>query len=138
MAALRNNDGTRWDWDLGIRGLGPCFPRGISWGDVDGEIEINGHFLVVEGKRPQQAIVGGQKYTMDARVADGRVVFVVYGNPPTGIESMQFYPQPQRFAATWETFWKACSEWADWAQAEARPASRRALFFPSFVVTVAA
>lgn len=138
MAELRNNDGTRWDWDLGTRERGQCFPRGISWGDLDGEIEIHGHFLVVEGKRPQQSIVGGQKYAMDARVADGRVVYIVYGNPPVGIEAMQFYPKPLRVPATWETFWRACQEWATWAQAEPRPVARPSLFFPSFIVEKAA
>ena len=138
MAELRNNDGTRWDWDRGIKHLGPCFPRRISFGDLDGEIEINGHFLVVEGKRSGQTIDGGQRYAMDARLRDGRVIYVVYGQPPTDIQTMQFWPDIARVAATWETFHQACREWAEWAEAEARPDDRRALFFPTFAAQVAA
>ena len=117
-----------------MRPLGPCFPRRITWGDLDGEVEINHHFLVVEGKRPQQSVTGGQKYAMDARLADGRTIYVVYGNPPTEIMAMQFWPDVQRIPATWETFWRACREWADWASQEPKPAPRPSLFFPSFAV----
>jgi hypothetical protein len=138
LAELRNNDGTRWDWDKGTKHLGPCFPRRISWGDLDGEIEINGHFLVVEGKRTHQSITGGQKYSMDARLRDGRVIYVVYGDPPTDIRAMQFWPDAQRVSATWETFWHACKEWAEWAESEPRPEERHAIFFPSFVAQTAA
>jgi hypothetical protein len=133
MSKLRNNDGTRWDWDEGTAPYGPCFPRRISWGDLDGEVEINGHFLVLEGKRSHQSVTGGQKYAMDARIADGRVVYVVYGDPPLDIRAIQFWPDPRRFPATWETFWLACREWARWAEQTPRPEPHRAVFFPTFV-----
>lgn len=138
MGELRNNDGTRWDWDRGTSPLGPCFPRRITWGDLDGEVEIGGHFLVVEGKRSHQSVTGGQKYAMDARVRDGRTVYVVYGNPPLEIEAMQFWPEPTRVSATWETFWRACREWADWAMLEPAPEPSPSMFFPSFVARAVA
>lgn len=138
MAELRNNDGTRWDWDKGTRHLGPCFPRRISWGDLDGEVEINGHFLVLEGKRSHQSVVGGQKYAMDARFNDGRTIYVVYGDPPTDIRAIQFWPDTRRFPASWETFWQACREWALWAEQTDRPEARRSAFFPAFVAIGAA
>lgn len=138
MAELRSNDGTRWDWDRGTRPLGPCFPRRISWGDLDGEIEINGRFLVAEGKRSHQSISGGQKYSMDARWRDGRVIYVVYGDPPLEIREMQFWPSSERFPATWETFWQACREWALWAESHPRVLPRECSFRPSFATAVVA
>lgn len=61
MAELRNPTAARWDFDKLNRehGLSCPFPDGISFADVDIEIEINSHFLVVEGKRIGQSLESG-------------------------------------------------------------------------------
>lgn len=41
-----------------------CFPRGISLGDIDSFIEINGHFLFLEWKVADQEIRAGQRIAL--------------------------------------------------------------------------
>lgn len=49
-----------WDYFDG------CFPRGIIPTDVDGMVEINGHFLFLEQKRSATAIPTGQLKALQA------------------------------------------------------------------------
>ena len=37
-----------------------CFPRGVTIGDLDGFVELGGHFLVLEFKLGDQEIPRGQ------------------------------------------------------------------------------
>lgn len=51
MADIRNQDkfvAGRWDWDR--LGYTDCFPSNISFGDVDGILERNTRFLMLENK----------------------------------------------------------------------------------------
>ena len=128
MAELRNPTADRWDFDRGYRELrlGPCFPRGISHADVDSETEINGRWLVIEGKRAHERLQGGQLYTNRARVREGRTVLIVYGDPPYDVVAMQHFRwgaddgiEPASLADVH----RFCSEWARWAESDRRAAA---------------
>lgn len=41
-----------------------CFPRGIRPTDIDGMVEINGHFLFMEEKRAGAAMHDGQRFAL--------------------------------------------------------------------------
>lgn len=45
-----------------------CFPRGISLGDIDSFVEINGRFLFIEWKLEDQELSTGQRLAL-ARLA---------------------------------------------------------------------
>jgi hypothetical protein len=129
MSELRNLTATRWDWDKMLKPLGNPFPRGISCADVDSETEIRGRFLVLEGKRTFEQILGGQKYTMDARVRDGRTCFIVYGVPEKGIiTEMLHWGHGKRQPATVETLHEWIRRWAEWADSQPPPPTRKSEF----------
>ncbi len=64
-------------WDCGKRGcynvkhrpkieeFAECFPGKISMGDVDGLVEINGHFLLLEWKSVSKDLGYGQRKTYE-------------------------------------------------------------------------
>lgn len=63
-----------------------CFPRRINFGDVDGLVELNGWFCLLEWKGDGGAVRTGQhrsyiQFTNEDR--PGNIVFVVYGNAET-------------------------------------------------------
>jgi hypothetical protein len=104
------------------------FPRGITHADQDSETEINGRFLCVEGKRTGERLERGQKYTMEARVRDGRTCLIVYGNPETlTITHLQHYPGPV-VAADWQMFYEFERAWAAWAEQQPKPEDRTSAF----------
>lgn len=135
MAELRNPVADRWDFDKGFREtqLGACFPRHITFADVDTETEINGRFLVIEGKRPTETLSGGQLYANRMRVRDGRTVFVVYGQPPYEVEALQFFKfgaLDGKVAASLADLHDWCQAWATWADGLELPSQRRSPFVP--------
>lgn len=79
----RNFQNSFWDWTP----LNVCFvtARGqetkIRISDVDGEVERNGHFLVIETKRPNEALGIGQQRQLSAKVRRGDTVLLLVGNP---------------------------------------------------------
>lgn len=127
MGELRNPTADRWDFDRGYRekGLGACFPRGITHADVDSETEINGRWLVIEGKREHERLSGGQLYANRVRVRQGRTVLIVYGNPPYDVIAMQNFrrmPNEGIEPATLADVHRFCREWAQWAKEERKAA----------------
>ena len=61
-----------------------CFPRRINFGDLDGIVELNGRFCILEWKGSGGTIAVGQK-RLFARFTSviGNVVFVVCGDAET-------------------------------------------------------
>jgi hypothetical protein len=61
-----------------------CFPRRINFGDVDGLVELNGRFCLLEWKGEGGTVKFGQamSYTNFTKIP-GNVVFVVDGNAET-------------------------------------------------------
>ena len=58
-----------------------CFPRGIKFTDIDGAIEINGKFLILEFKSHRNIPLG--QLRMFESLPEGIEVFVVEGDART-------------------------------------------------------
>lgn len=61
-----------------------CFPRRINFGDVDGLVELNGYFCMLEWKGDGGSVKVGQRITYEKFTQTlGNVVFVVSGDAET-------------------------------------------------------
>jgi hypothetical protein len=100
------------DWAI-LRG---CCPRGIEPTDVDGLIEIGGHFLLLEWKRPGAGLTTGQHLTFEALRRTGYfTVLVIWGIARQPQEILVFAPQGIRPRRSCDLFGlqEKVSEWAD-------------------------
>lgn len=134
MGVLRDRAAVRWDLDEAFQeaGLTNPFPRGITFADVDFEIEINGHFLVIEGKRDGQVLSRGQAYTMTARWRDGRTCLVIWGDPPHEVTAWQLFNETSRVPDDLAGVHAVIAAWAKWADAAERPEPRISQFLPAW------
>ena len=68
-----------WDWTP----LNNCFERKIRLTDIDGLVEANNHFLLLEGKTTNIDLPRGQKIALErlAKLPEFTVI-VFEGNPP--------------------------------------------------------
>ena len=99
VAKAAGHNPMRWDCDRDgcfnalrrpkIEVFAECFPRRINFGDVDGMVELNGRFCLLEWKGEGGSIRTGQRIAYERFSAlPGNVVFVVNGDAKTmGIES---------------------------------------------------
>lgn len=127
-------------WDCGERGcynkkhrpkielFSDCFPGRISFGDVDGIVEIKGNFLLLEWKSEIKDLPAGQRI-MYERMTIGRrfTVFVVTGNAETmDVVRMGAYIDGKRWpdsgyrAATLAQVKRQVSLWAAYAEKNPR------------------
>lgn len=99
-----------WDWEF----LNPAFPGKIQPMDVDGIVEMDGNFLILEGKAPYAGMSTGQEIALEAMSKNPNMdVLMIYGDPQTSnIERLQVWghhrnPVPadkkkvRRFARGW-------------------------------------
>lgn len=99
-----------------------CFPRRINFGDVDGWVELNGFFCVLEWKGEGGSLKTGQTltYRCFTRMV-GNVVFVVEGDAKTMIVKRYccFWEGRQRswFDSDLEGVQRAVESWAKQADA---------------------
>jgi hypothetical protein len=97
-----------------------CFPGKISFGDVDGIVEINGKGLMLEWKSQSIDIPTGQRI-MYQRLSRGELltVIVLCGDPQTmevtymGWFFSGRYTEPER--CTTDTAKIRIKEWVEWA-----------------------
>ena len=81
MAAL-------WDWEF----LNDCFGgTRIRVTDIDGLVERNGKFLVIETKSPGKDIPRGQQILFDQMVETGIFVVLVIWGEPNAPKRAQFW-----------------------------------------------
>lgn len=78
---------TLWDWSP----FNDCFgDSGIKISDVDGIVERNGHFLILDGKRPnlrgQREISDGHRLLYRRLAIFGVSVIVFHGQPPSDVQ----------------------------------------------------
>lgn len=68
-----------WDWTP----LNDSFDRGIKVTDIDGYVEVNNHFLFIEGKSHKTMLPTGQRFALrrESRRAKSTVI-VITGAPP--------------------------------------------------------
>ncbi len=80
-----------WDWGI----LEGCFgTTGIAPTDVDGLVERNGHFLLLEAKGPGVPLKRGQSRTLEALIATGCFTVLVVWGTPGKPERVQIFPEP--------------------------------------------
>jgi hypothetical protein len=69
-----------WDWEF----LNPAFPGKIQPMDVDGIVEMDGNFLILEGKSPYAGMSTGQEIALEAMSKNEDMeVLMIYGDPQT-------------------------------------------------------
>jgi hypothetical protein len=73
-----------WDW---VKGL---LPRGIEPMDIDGLVEIGGHFLIWETKTSGAEIPVGQKLALKrlVRLGDGRISLLYHAKKPEDLKDL--------------------------------------------------
>lgn len=76
---------TRWDW------MFPAFPRGIIPTDVDGLVEIDGRFLLIEEKRLGAEPDRGQRLALE-RFSRLKPATVIYFRPGRDSELEAYLP----------------------------------------------
>lgn len=120
-------------WDCGKRGcynvkhrpkieeFAECFPGKISMGDVDGLVEINGHFLLLEWKSVSKDLGYGQRKTYEQITASSPVVvMVVTGNPETMVvEKYSIFRKGKQggdIPASLDDVKARIKSWSDWAK----------------------
>jgi len=80
-----------------------CFPGRISFGDVDGIVEINGQGLLLEWKEKCGGLSLGQRIMYEKLTRTGILtVFVIVGNPETmDVEKYCIYFRGKRINPLW-------------------------------------
>lgn len=109
------------DYEPKLTWFDDAFPGKIGFTDIDGIVEINGHYLVLEWKSPHGVVTDGQR-TMLERLPDEFSVIIARGDPKTGhLNSVTF-----RVFGTWTHYkygeftlsdmksW--IKKWAAWAK----------------------
>ena len=106
-----------------------CFPRKINFGDVDGLVELNGWFCLLEWKGDGGELRQGQRrsyieFTNEAR--PGNIVLVVKGNPETMVvENYSYFWAGNHFptiTADINALKKRIRWWVDWTEQSRRAA----------------
>lgn len=109
-----------WDWEP----LNGCFGgTRIRVSDLDGIVERNGRFLVIEAKPINYRISGGQAMLFSRLAALPDLAFhvlVLYGEPPFDVEAMQIWPRDPK-AATVADVQDFVSRWFAWADQQTPP-----------------
>lgn len=98
-----------------------CFPRRINFGDVDGLVELNGRFLLLEWKGPGGSLRQGQIRTyIEFTSTVGNLVLVVCGSAKTmAVESFsQFWGGRHlpSMASDLDGVKSRIRRWAEWTQ----------------------
>ena len=103
-------------WDFGF--IERELPGKCAVSDLDGVIERNGQFLVIETKSPGAKVPMGQAIMFSAlQKLDSFTVVVIYGKPEH-VEKMRVWPEQSKMAGNVE-FLKFVSEW--WNRVDAMP-----------------
>ena len=120
-------------WDCDVRGcfnkerrpkievFSDCFPGNISFGDVDGIVEINGHGLMLEWKTDTKEPTTGQRIMYERLTKTELItVLLIVGNAKTMEVSHMgnFYKgkQSQLKVADLEAVKNSIRKWVAWAR----------------------
>lgn len=108
-----------WDWAI----LDGCFGiTNIRPTDIDGFVERNGEFLMLETKQPRVPIPLGQQRTHQAWVKKGGTVIIIWGLKDTPEKIQMFSPyHPFPDGKVWEQadidiLRKRVKNWYEWAE----------------------
>jgi hypothetical protein len=106
-----------WDWGF----LDECFSGKIKVTDIDGAVERNGYFLVLEAKSPNVPVKRGQMIMFDSMVATGKfTVLILWGetNFPTQYQLLTSKGKGQIKSCNRERIIKIVSAWFDFADSK--------------------
>lgn len=111
-----------WDWGI----LQGCFGgTKIQPSDIDGLVERNGNFLVLEGKHPGVKLNQGQLMTFNSMINTGLfTVVVIWGKNNYPIEMLVMYPPPlqsKQGKASIEDLRRVVSWWFRYANKKRKP-----------------
>ena len=103
-----------------------CFPRNINFSDIDGIVEINGNFLLLEWKSYAGNIPTGQKIMFSRMTQDNRfTVFIICGDAETmSITDLSVIwggKQQPWARCTLEQLKERMTKWAFWAESKKLP-----------------
>jgi hypothetical protein len=103
---------TQWDW---TPFNGVFAPTGIRITDIDGAVECNGKFLIIETKLPNQPIPTGQRLMFDHMVSlKCFTVLIVWGRPNQA-EHAQLWGRGEKVRTTQRGFIEYVARWFAWA-----------------------
>jgi len=91
-----------------------CFPRGISFGDIDSFVEVNGRFLIVEWKVGDQELSNGQRLALVRLAREPNVTVWVIWTDDDGVITYGLdmgKPTRRRGPVTEERVCEAIKEW---------------------------
>jgi hypothetical protein len=115
---IRNLDAfieAMWDWGILMGGFGPV----IQPSDLDGCVERNGQFLILEAKSKGAPLKIGQRLTYMAMARRGFFVIVVWGRKDNPEECVTFTPNnPQgsdKQPCDIDRLRTMCHRWYEWA-----------------------
>ena len=103
-----------WDWSI----LDGCFGNTIKPTDIDGFVERNGRFLVIETKLPGALIPQGQMITFRALAKTTLfTIIVVWGEPgtPQHVKLMTRRGEGKKRYCDLDGLRDLCSKWFDYA-----------------------
>lgn len=110
-----------WDWGI-LRG---CFGESrIEPTDLDGMVERNGRFLVLEAKSPGASIPLGQKLTFEAMQKNGAfTVLIVWGETNAPQSILRVSPHASKYfpSANMQLLREIVSRWYAWAERQIPP-----------------
>lgn len=95
-----------------------CLPRNIRPTDIDGMVECNRHFLIIEEKSPNKALEHGQWVALKHQSEQPNTTVVVIRMAPESPAGMQalWFPQPNGFQdITREEFLGWITDWGTFA-----------------------
>lgn len=110
-----------WDWGF----LDGCFTHSIRVTDIDGFVERNGHYLVIETKSPGAMIPIGQQRMFNWMHYSGSItVFIVWGRPQSPQAIEVYHPlKAKRMIepASMQTLQSLVRQWFEYANNEPMP-----------------
>lgn len=107
-----------------IEAFADCFPRRINFGDVDGMVELEGRFCLLEWKGDGGAVRTGQRILYQRFTVSwpGNIVFVINGDAETmAVRSYSLFWRGKgtpEVSASLDDVKERIRRWASWVQCE--------------------
>lgn len=97
----------------------PCFPRGITLGDIDSFVEINHHFLFIEWKSDDQRLLAGQAMALYRLSRQPKTsVWIIWTSADGFVtHGQRLGTHGRRVSTTEESVRQRITEWAELADA---------------------
>lgn len=103
-----------WDWTP----LNSCFERGIRFTDVDGFVEVNYHFLHLEGKSKDISLPRGQRMALERLAKLPQFTVIVFKGSPPNLSTVTEWEVlgKQKHEGDFQGFFNFIRNWFIWAE----------------------